>query len=413
MHRSGPTSPFIGWLLAVAWALACWLALAAVPVAAQERGGTAVLRGDRNVYAAGAQVRPDGPVAGDFVGAGGRIILDQPVGGDAIVMGGTVDVRAPVADDLRAMGGDITVESTVGGEAVIAGGQVVLRPASVVAGTARVHGATVTLDGRVDGRLEATGQTVSINGEVRGNVRVAAQQVELGPKANIAGTLSYASGAELKKADGAVVGGAVTREDGPQARPPGTRDSTWEAAASGPSWVGSVLSFFGLLACGAVFLLLVPVFGTQAAERVRGSPLLALAIGFGMLVALPVLAVLLFVTVLGIPLGIAVMALYPVLLLAGFVVGALFLARLLAGALRQPVPATFARTLGWFALALVLLLLVGSVPFAGALLVGLLSLAGIGALVLEIYRRRQGPGGHAAAVGGGPVPAGSPSQRIE
>lgn len=139
-----------------------------------------------------------------------------------------------------------------------------------------------------------------------------------------------------------------------------------------------------------MLLLVLPGFSAQSADRVRASPGLALAIGFATLVAVPMLAVVLFITLLGIPLGIAVLALYPVLLLAGFVVGVLFIARLLPSALRRPPPAAYARNVGWFALALLLVLLAAQVPFIGGLLVGVVGVLGIGALVLEVYRRRQG-----------------------
>jgi hypothetical protein len=152
---------------------------------------------------------------------------------------------------------------------------------------------------------------------------------------------------------------------------------------------GGIMSFLALLACGAVFLLLLPAFGRHAADRVRTSPWLALAVGFAMLVAVPVLAVLLFITLLGIPLGLAVLALYPVMLLAGFVLGVLFIAGRLPAALRKQPPARFGASVGWFALALFLVMAAGAVPVAGGIAVGLLSLAGIGALVLEIYRRRH------------------------
>ena len=72
-------------------------------------------------------------------------------------------------------------------------------------------------------------------------------------------------------------------------------------------------------------------------------------------------------------------------------VAALFIARLMPAALRQPAPAAFSRNLGYVALALLLVLLVGRVPLVGGALIGLVSLAGIGACVLELYGRRKGP----------------------
>lgn len=346
-----------------------------------------------NVYMAGAQVRPAGPVGGDFAGMGGRVVVDHPVQGDAAVAGASVDVRAPVGDDVRAAGADVSIESAIGGELFASGGAVTLtRDASVGRG-ATLYGSSVRVDGRIEGPLRAGGQRIVIDGEVRGDARLDGGEIELGPRARIHGALRYASDSALSRAEGAVVTGPITREE--RARKPREharveRSAQREWVAEGPGWMGGVLSYLALLACAAVLLLVLPGFSAQTADRVRASPGLALALGFGTLVAVPMLAIVLFVTVLGIPLAIAVLALYPVLLLAGFVIGVLWIARLLPGALRQPAPAAYARSLGWFALALAVVLLAGQVPWVGGLLVGVVGILGIGALVLEIYRRRQG-----------------------
>ncbi|MFL6691374.1 MAG: hypothetical protein ACJ8GO_00285 [Ramlibacter sp.] len=361
-------------------------------------GNKATLAVAHNVYSVGRQVRPAGPVKGDFSAAGGKVVVDQPIDGDASLAGGSIDVRAPVGDDLRAAGADVTVESTIGGELVAAGANITVAAAGAVARGAALYGSNVSMDGRIGGDLVARASKVTINGEVVGNVRVAAAEIELGPKARIGGSMSYATGSELKKAEGATVAGPIVREPERAAR----RASS-ATLGRGTSWLGGGMSFLALLAVAALFVLLAPRFGASAAGRIQASPWLALAAGFATVIAVPVLVVLLFITVLGIPVGIAIMALYPALLLAGFVVGVLFISRLLAVALRKQVPDGFAGGMGYFAIGLLLILLVAKVPLVGAMFVGLLGLAGVGACVLELYRRRYGPGagdtgGHPAAV---------------
>ena len=70
--------------------------------------------------------------------------------------------------------------------------------------------------------------------------------------------------------------------------------------------------------------------------------------------------------------------------------------------LRKP-QAGFAATFGWFALALVLALLIGSVPGLGKLAIALLVLGGSGTAVAELQRRRKGggPAAHGEPVGAG------------
>ena len=336
---------------------------------------------------------PSGPVGGDFAAGGGKVIVNHPVAGDASLAGGSVDVRAPVGDDVRAVGGDVSIESTVGGELFAAGANIALTSAAAVGRGASLWGSSVAIDGRINGDLKTTAQKVTINGDVRGNARLVADEIELGPQARIGGSLSYASKSDLKKADGATIVGAVTREEdssGRAARRAPDGGWTWEGSVRGSSWVGSVMSFVVLLALAAIFLVILPRFGERASERIQASPWLALVAGFGSIIAVPVLALLLFVTLLGIPLAIAVLALYPALMLAGFVIGVLFIARLLATGLGKQVPRGFKGAIGYFAAGLLLTLLVAKVPFVGGLLVALLSLAGAGGCVLELYGRRNG-----------------------
>jgi cytoskeletal protein CcmA (bactofilin family) len=366
------------------------LALAGSTLGAQAQTTETSARG--NVYAAGGTVRPSSPVEGDFVGFGGRVTIDQAVKGDATVAGGSVDLRAPVGDDVRAAGGDVNVESTVGGELLAVGGNVTLAKSAQIEQGAMLAGGSITIDGKISGPLKVTAQTIVLNGEVTGDARLAAEKIELGPTARIGGALHYAAG-ELKKADGAVVSGAIVRDEraADQRERRAERERQWHRRISGPSWVGTAFGFLGLLAAGTVFLLLFPRFSAQAPELIRSSPWLSMAIGFGVLVGVPVLAVLLLITLLGIPLGIAAFALYPGLLLMGYLTGALFLAQRARIAVWRDKPETFGITVGFVALALLALMLIGRLPVVGSLTAFVITIAGMGACVLEWHRRRQPP----------------------
>lgn len=347
----------------------------------------------RNVYLAGSSVRHGLAVDGDFIVAGGKVTIDQPVKGDVMAVGGSVDIRASVGDDVRAAGGDVTIENTIGGELFASGGSITLAKPARVAGPAALYGGTVVIDGKLEGPLTAGAQKIMVNGELNGETRLRAEQIEIGPAARISGPLSYSSPNELVRAQGAAVTGAVTRVDGSFAgheRDMSRANREWHMRSQrGGTWAGAIFMFFALLACAAVLLLVFPVFSTAASDTVRESPWLALAIGFGAIVAVPILAVLLFVTVLGIPLGIIVLALYPALLLMGYVVGVLFVARRAQSAMRKDAPNRFGTMIGFFALALLLVTLMSRLPFVGSLVVLVVTVLGVGASVLEVHSRRQ------------------------
>jgi cytoskeletal protein CcmA (bactofilin family) len=358
------------------------------------RNGAATKFVSRNIYSAGANVRPSAAVEGDFVAVGGRVIIDQPVKGDVMLAGGSVDVRAPVGDDVRAAGGDINVEGTIGGELFATGGNITLTKAARVASTASLFGGTVSIDGRIDGPLSVSAQKVVLNGEVNNDARFRAEQIELGPFAKITGTLDYASPNEIKRADGATIGGAISRMADDSAMHGHNMHETnqdWHMrmGRGGSTWVGSIFTFLAFLACAAVFLLIFPTFSVKASDAVRTSPWAAMTVGFGAVVCVPVLAILLFITILGIPLGIITVALYPLLLLLGYVVGVLFVARRAQNAMSKDESGSFVKTIGFFALALLLVMLLGRLPFVGGLVIFVITIIGIGASLIEMYSWRQ------------------------
>lgn len=343
-----------------------------------------------NIYAFGGAVRTAEAVMGDFVGFGGRVVVDRPVKGDALLAGGSISVRAPVDDDVRAAGGDISIEERIGGELYAAGGNIALTKSAHIAQSAILTGGLITIDGKIAGPLNVNAQHIVLNGEVGGNARMVAEEIELGPTARIDGSLNYFSHA-LKKSESAIVRGGLSRDENLiEGRPRETsRHWMWHKQYLAPRWFGTVFGYLGLLAAATVFLVVFPKFSNAAPDQIRAAPWRSLLIGFGVLIGVPMLAVLLFITLLGIPLGIAVVALYPLLLLLGYLIGAIFVAQRTRLILRKDSLPTFGSTLGLVALALLILLLISSLPVVGPLIAFITTIAGIGAGVFECYHRDQ------------------------
>ena len=369
--------------------------------------------GSHNLHLFGSSVRTDGDVGGDYMGFGGHVAVDHKVGVDATLAGGTVEVNAAIGDDLRVAGGTVIVKAPVGGELYAAAGDLRLAPESSIAGDAAVAGGNVAIDGRIGGSLRVAARTVVINGEVAGDVRINAQQVALGPKAKIGGALSVRSKEPMSRAEGAVVVGPVTgsRADSRHARRAerdGADADAYERGGSSsrgwmPMGIGSVFGYLALLALAALMLWLAPRFSARAAAAVAGSPWRSLGLGLLLVLVVPLVAVLLVLTLLGIPFALALLAFYPLLTMLGFVVAAVALGQRLARAFRSapalPSPSTSPSTsalpvppapsFGLAALGLLVLMLVGWLPFIGWLLLALATLAGLGAVVLAIARARR------------------------
>lgn len=335
---------------------------------------------ERDLYAAGGTVDVFADVEGDVVAAGGQVAIERRVRGDVLAAGGHVAVRARVDDDVRAAGGNVTVSGPVGDEAVLAGGRVLLAPAARVGGRARLAGGTVQVAGHVGQGLKAAGNRIEISGQVDGDVELYANDIEIAPGAVIGGRLTYYSDDPARIAPDASIAGAVTHH----------RFDPGEDLAEGMDTAAEVARvglYVSLMITGIVLFLLFPAGSVAAARTIGAAPLPSLGLGFAVLVATPFLVLLLFVTVFGVWLALALLALWFVLLLAGFLTGVIYVGDRGLRWLGRGADASK----GWYllaiVLALVLLWLVRLVPVLGTLALFALLLFGLGALTLFLWRR--------------------------
>lgn len=353
---------------------------------AAQRDGVASY-GTRNVYRAGRTVRSGSAIEGDFHAAGSRVVLDAPVKGDASLAGGTIEIRTPLGGDLRSLSGKLTVDADVGGDALIAGAEIAIERRARIAGDALIAGRAVDIRGAIGGELTVYAQQVVIAGPIGGKVRLVAEEIELLEGARIEGTLSYTSPNEIKRASGVVIAGEVTRTA--DRKPPAPAHGE-EDKRSHLGWrlTGSILWSVGLLVFGAAMMWAFPDFTRDAARRVWTTPLAALGLGFVLIVTVPVAAGFAILTIVGIPLGGTLLALYPVLLLTGFLVGVWSVALQGRRAVTRNPPGPGMALYGWLAIALIALLLLGAVPFLGWLISAWVALAGVGGMTLTLWGRR-------------------------
>jgi len=332
-----------------------------------------------NVYLAAGVARTTAPVGGDFYAVGGQVTIEHPVQGEVYATGGRVTVSAPVETDLHVMGGDVTVAAPVGGDVMIAGGTIAIARNARISGKATLAGGNVEVAGTLERGARIFADRLVISGHVDGGLRIVANRIEITSSARIEGPIDFTSRRAPVVAPGAQVQGPVT------AMPSRAPENTEEVRRTG-EWAVP-LFYAGLWAAGIVLLLAFPRFTVAAQERVRASPVLGLALGAALVFALPVVALVLTVTVVGIPVAFALIALYAVLLLAGFLTALFFVAERIGRLLRRGrAPGTGSR-IALLLAALVLLALMSRLPLAGGLVPLVVLLFGVGALGLQLYRQ--------------------------
>lgn len=336
----------------------------------------------------GGEVTLTDAVDGDAFLAGGRVSTAAEVKGDLVVAGGEVSVGGGVGDDLYAAGGSLQVDAIVTGNARVAGGDVTVGPATVITGALSATGGRLRFEGNTHQHLRAAGGSVHLDGVVQGDAEVEAEEITIGPNTRITGKLVARSPRQPEVPAGAQIAGGVEYEE----TQVGHVISADEGADTGSveHGVGSFFWMLGVFVAGALFMLAFPAYSVRAARWIGQEPLRSLGLGFVILVSLPVLAVLLLFTIVGIPLALIVLLLYLLLLFLGWVTAAMFVGQKLLGFVRSDAPATTGSRLLALLAAVLALWLVGFVPVLGFWVRFAALLLGIGALVWQGWPRRDG-----------------------
>jgi cytoskeletal protein CcmA (bactofilin family) len=354
--------------------------------ASAQQTGESVIRTGRvseDFYAAGGQVTVSADVEGDVVVAGGRIVVDQRVAGDVMAAGGFVELGANVQDDVRAAGGFVTVSGTIGGDLIAAGGTLNILPDARVSGRTWVSGGQLEVAGHLDKGLRAAAGSIRIAGEINGDVELVADRVSVLPGAKIHGDIHYTGRHKPVISAGAEVTGQVNYEPFKAGLP----------AHAPAAWSAAIVSVLSLMLTGVVLFLMFPSFAHGAAQAIVSDVWKCLGLGLAVLIMGPIVALLLFMTVIGIPLGVIILATYVVFLIAGYLTSALFLGELgLRWSGKDMQASTGLRVLS-IAVAVFALSTIGWIPFLGTFATLAALLFGLGAVKLQVIRRYSTAGG--------------------
>jgi cytoskeletal protein CcmA (bactofilin family) len=369
------------------------IAVPSAALAAEVRNGSAALVApgetvDDDLFATGQTVTIAGRVTGDVYATGQTVVVTGTVDGDLLAAAQQVVVDGTVNGNVRAAGPVITVNGHVGHSVSGLAQQLNISSSGRVDGSLLAAAETISTFGPVGRGITAGGGTLQLGGPVGGKVLIWAKNLSIGPNTRIAGDLAYRSETQAEIPSGSVAGRVQFD--------PIEREQPQTPLLNGLFDFGGLIWLFGSAIIGALAIIFAPRASARAVEIGRQQPLLTFGVGLLALCAVPLAAVLIGVTLVGIPLALAVAMLYWCgLLLAwpalGLVVGTELARRVQRG---EPMP-----VLGALVVGLIVLHLVTHLPIVGGLVAWLGLAFGLGLIVQSFrgFSRRPFEAGRTAA----------------
>lgn len=296
-------------LSCVLLALVLLLSLAPAAFAEVEFGGESISgEHDATVFLAGSAPTSTAKIKGILFAAGNTVSADGE-SEYAFIAGNSIALNGDCSRDVFMAGNNVGFSGSVGRDLYAAGNVLNIR-------------------GPIGRDVYAGGKLITLGGEIGGNVYLNAEEIQLADTLVIHGSLRYNASAEISGPK-ELIAGAETFDDGEEDAPVSVTIDLTPSPLSGLKT--RLLGFAGLLLIAYFLLWLTPLWETVDARYTGadfGKYAAVFGIGLAVLLALPIAAILLMITGIGLRPAFVLLFVYAAALIAspiflGFILGSL------------------------------------------------------------------------------------------
>jgi len=327
---------------------------------------------DSDLYVAGGTIIIDGTINGDLIAAGKIIRVNGPVNGSIIAIGGTVDINGEVTHAVRVIGETLNISGTIGRDLLLAGDKVSLASTAEIGSDLLLGAGTALIDGLI-----------------KGDINSGVESLTIASTASIQGKLTYISENEANIQSGAQIMGPITHQlpDVKERLAVGTHQlpDIKERLTPAGLW-GKVIGFLMALVLGIIIILLAPRRVKAVTESIRTRPWASLGWGAIILIFTPIAALIVCITIIGLPLGLITLVLYSIAICLTQLFAGLLIGQLIIGSSRGV--ETKAALVGALALGLAILSLLKLIPYLDNVIGLATVLFGLGAILVSERKLR-------------------------
>jgi cytoskeletal protein CcmA (bactofilin family) len=312
----------------------------------------------------------EGDVDGDLLVWAQTVTVNGHVTGDVIGWCQHAQINGQVDGNVRTFNQSLIINGTVGRNVTTWSQTEELGPKSQVGGSLYAFGQAANVNGHLARDLVFYGESAQVSGLVGGDTTVTGRDFSITSSADLRGHTKFRGHHQPEISPGAKLASPID----------------FELLKERPRYTSFHFYWFQALGWGAAFLfglILVLIAPGFFSDVLRASNRYGAATGFGILflIATPIAAIIVCITLIGLPLGLSTIFLYLMALYGSQVFVGAWLGEKLLG----PAAGTGA-TLGHLALGLLVIRVVRNLPYVGGWALSFVVIWGLGALVLAIYK---------------------------
>lgn len=332
---------------------------------------------DDDIVLIAQNVKVEGKVAGDVFAFGETVTITGDIGGSLFTGAANISIDAKSIEAIWAAGRSIEVKGIVTRNVVLAGGSVCVCDEARIGKDLGAYAGKFTAGGDVAGTIRGSVGKFVMTGK-GGRVKIKAGDIKVKSSAQIAGDLILTSESEPVIEEGATILGETTFEK------PEEKEGREFLFAIAPmiAFFVTFLKIVLFIAKVIVGVLLIALF-SQCVRRIMDTliskPWKSLGVGFLGLIVIPIASLIMFVILIGYPLGVVGIYTYSVLLYtASIFVGLVVGEKILQLFKKEGVISLYLS----FIVGYVVLRILGLIPVLGFVIRIFVLLFGAGALLL-------------------------------
>lgn len=263
-----------------------------------------------DVYKTASRVEINGEIIGDLAVAAEDLKITGKISGDVLAISAKIVIEGEIGGNLRAIGNEIAINGRVGKNATIAANNFSLGETGQIDRNLYLMGGVARIQGVNPGKIWFLGDQMSVSGAKLSNLNLGLGQLSVDESATIAGSLSYQSDQPANIASGAAVNQVNWRKI--------SNENSYQKYLAKYSTInyyfGRIITWFSWILLGLVIINLIVRLDLTVSSYIVFNVRKALIKGLIYFFIIPIFCLLLFATIIGMPLAIIIMALYLILL---------------------------------------------------------------------------------------------------
>ena len=359
-------------IAAALMALSAQAAVAATFVAGETGFVQEAVDDDLYVVAGKSEINAD--VNGDLYMFAGQAVVNGDIAEDLVITGGQINIVGDVKGDLRILGGEVSIFGTVGDDLLVTGGTVDLGRDAVVEGSVFASSGILTLSGDVREDVKGATGMLTILGNVGGNVQMTVQDtLKVDHLASVGGNLEYSSFIAVDVPEGVVAGDVVFNKFDRKA-------FLGELTAAYFYW--KLIGFASALLIVLLVAIAVPRYIVKTNKNMRAHTWKSMGVGALTIVIGFMAPLMLFFTIIGVPLGLVILFSLGIVWILAKVFAAAYIGSFIVDINSLKKPESSNGKIFWaMSLGLLIYYVIGIIPVIGWIANALLFLIGVGGMV--------------------------------